>query len=99
MGLMNASQQFQMMMEDRLFPVRDCADPFVDDIIVGTKGEPGEDLPRCHDADLRRVLDVLRNDKFVADVRKCHFFVNEVEFCGHVLRGGLRKPAPGKLRA
>ena len=82
MGLMNASQQFQMMIEDRLFPVRDCADPFIDDIIVGTKGEPGEDLLRRHDGDLRRVLDVLRNDSFVADVRKCHFLSMKLSFVG-----------------
>ena len=42
---------------------------------------------------------MLRSDRLVADTRKCHFFVEEVEFCGHVLGGGVRRPAPGKLRA
>ncbi len=99
MGLMNASQQFQQMMEDRLFPVRDIADPFIDDILIGTKVEPGEDLLEAHNRDLRRVLELLKAEKFIVDIRKCHLFVKEVEFCGHVLCGGTRKPAPGKLRA
>jgi hypothetical protein len=99
MGLTNASQQFQQMMEDRLFPVRDVADPYIDDILVGTKVGPGEDLFAAHDKDLRRVLELMRKDKFVADKRKCRLFVKEVEFCGHVLGGGARRPSPGKLMA
>ena len=61
MGLMNAIQQFQQMMEDRLYPVRDIADPYIDDIVVGTRVGPGEDLLAAHDKDLRRVLEVLKN--------------------------------------
>ena len=98
MGLKNASQQFQQMMEDRLGPARDVADPFIDDSIVGTRVEPGADLLAAHDKDLRRVMEILRKDKFMCDVRKCHFFVDEVEFCGHILGGGTRRPAPGKLK-
>ena len=60
MGLKNASQQFQQMMEDRLGPARDVADPFIDDIIVGTRVEPGGDLLAAHDKDLRRVMELLR---------------------------------------
>ena len=80
MGLKNASQQFQQMMEDRLSSVRDCADPFIDDIIVGTRVEPGQDLLEAHDHDLRRVMEVLKTNCFICDPRKCHFFVDEVEF-------------------
>ena len=98
MGLKNASQQFNQMMEHRLGPVRDVADPSIDDIIVGTRAGEGENLVQKHNSDLRRVMEVLNKDKFTCDARKCHFFVNEVEFCGHILGGGTRKPAPGKLK-
>ena len=94
MGLKIASQQFQQMMEDRLAPCRDVADLFIDDIIVGTRVEPGEDLLEAHDKDLRRVMGILLANKFICDIRKCNFFVDEMEFCGHIL-GGCRKPAPG----
>ena len=55
---MNASQQFQMMMEERLYPVRDIASPFIDDILVGTSVGEGEDLVMAHDRDVRRVLEI-----------------------------------------
>ena len=40
MGLKNAGQQFQAMVEDRLESVRDIADPFIDDIVIGKKSNP-----------------------------------------------------------
>ncbi len=99
MGLANASQQFQAMMEDRLEPVAHIATPYIDDILIGTRCEPGEDLYALHEKHIRQVLEILKNENLVADNRKCKFFVKSVEFCGHVLGGGTRKPAPGKLMA
>ena len=99
MGLKNAGIQFQMMIDDRLQPVRDVADAYVDDIIIGTRVKAGEDLFAAHDRDVRRVLSLLVKEKLVADISKCRFFVPEVEFCGHILRNGTRSPAPGKLSA
>ena len=43
------------------------------------------------------MLKLLKEDQFV--VGKWKLFVKEVEFCEHILGGGARKPAPGKLRA
>ena len=39
MGAKNGNAAFQRMMEDLLGPVRDCADPFVADIIIGSGTE------------------------------------------------------------
>ena len=44
MGLKNAGIQFQMMIDDRLQPVRDVAVAYIDDILIGTRVGPGEDL-------------------------------------------------------
>ena len=99
MGLKNASIQFQRMMYDVLSPVADVADCYIDDIILSSKLEEGEYLYVQHDKDLRRVLEVLRENKLVVDISKCRLFVPEVEFCGHILGGGVRRPAPGKLLA
>ena len=35
----------------------------------------------------------------MASLKKAQFFVKEVEFCGHLLAGGKRHPAKGKLAA
>ena len=56
------------------------------------------DLLLRHDKDLRQTLDELRRQKLVAS-KKCKFFKPEVTFCGHILGGGKRRPAPGKLAA
>ena len=99
MGLTNASQQFQQMMDDRLAPVRDIATPYVDDILIGTTVGEGEDLLEAHNRDLRRVLKILEEEKLVVDPKKAQLFVDEVEFCGQILGNGTRRPAPGKLMA
>ena len=99
MGLTNAPQQFQQMIDDRMETVRDIATPYIDDILVGTTVSEGEDLLAAHDRDIRRVLDVLKADRFVVDPDKAKLFVREVEFCGQILGYGNRRPAPGKLMA
>jgi hypothetical protein len=99
MGLMNASQQFQQMMDDILTPVSDVATGYIDDILVGTTAQTGEDLLETHARDLKRVLDVLQTQQLVVDPAKAKLFVEEVEFCGQILGHGNRHPAPGKLMA
>ena len=99
MGLANASQQFQMMMEDRLQSLRHVCDPYIDDILVGTPRREGEDLLTAHCQDLEKVLEQCGADRFVIDEKKAKLIQDSVEFCGHILEGGHRRPAPGKLRA
>ena len=96
MGLKNGNAIFQRVMEEVLRDI-DCADPYVDDIIVGSTGETEEELLINHEKDLRKVLETLKEAKLVADPKKTHLFVREVEFCGHILREGQRFPSPGKL--
>ena len=55
MGLKNGNAQFQRMME---WVLRDeeYADPYVDDIIIGSTGSTREELIRNHTRDVIRVL-------------------------------------------
>ena len=54
MGAKNGNAAFQRMMED-LQPVRDCAAPFVDDIIIASGNEDmtDDELIEAHEKDLR----------------------------------------------
>ena len=54
---------------------------------------------KAHEKDLRRVLDVLDRHQMVCKPTKASLFVKEVEFAGHVVGHGQRKPMPGKLAA
>ena len=81
------------MMESVLKPVKDVADVYIDDIIVGTCLDGGGDLVEQHEKDLRRVLEVLKEQNLIVDISKCRLFVPEVEFCGHIL-GGVHVDQP-----
>ena len=96
MGLKNGNAMFQRMMEWVLRDL-DNADPYVDDIIIGSTGYIEEELMENHERDLRALLQVLRMEELVVDPKKANLFMREVEFCGHILREGRRSPAPGKL--
>ena len=96
MGLKNGNAMFQRMMEWVLKDIPN-ANPYVDDIIVGSTGDTKEELLKNHEKDLRAVLETLKVNRLVVDPKKANLFVKEVEFCGHVLRQGERSPAPGKL--
>jgi len=98
MGLKNGVPIFQRVLEYCLLDVSDVASQYVDDILIGTELlDTWEATIEAHDKALRRVLECLKKHKMVADARKCKFFVEEVEFCGHILGKGKRRPAPGKL--
>ena len=99
MGAKNGNAAFQRMMEDLLGPVRDCADPFVDDIIIGsgTEDMTQDELIEAHEKDLHRVLSELDKHNMVCKPTKASLFVKEVEFAGHVVGHGQRRPMPGKL--
>ena len=98
MGIKNGPAIFQRVM-DHVLQGLDCADVYIDDIIVGSSGDTEEELLANHDRDVRAVLDRLRKEELVASVSKIDFFVRSVEFCGHVLRNGTRRPAPGRMFA
>ena len=54
MGVTNGNAAFQRMLENLLEPVRNCADPFVDDVII-TSGDPSmsyEELLGAHERDV-----------------------------------------------
>ena len=99
MGANNSNAVFHRMMEDPLGPVRDCARPFVDGIIIGSGTEDmlEDEFIKAHKKDLRRVFDVQDRHEMVCKPTKALLFVKEVVFAGHVVGHGQRRPMPGKL--
>ena len=98
MGIKNGPALFQRVM-DHVLQGLDCADLYIDDIIIGSSGDTEEELLANQDRDVRAVLDRLWQEELVASVSKTDFPVCSVEFCGHVLENGTRRPAPGKMLA
>ena len=101
MGVTNGNAAFQRMLQNLLEPVRDCADPFVDDVII-TSGDPSmsyKELLEAHQRDVTRVLDLLVRHKITGSSDKATIAVSEVVFAGHIVGNGQRKPIPGKVAA
>ena len=101
MGVTNGNAAFQRMLENLLEPVRDCADPFVEYVIIAS-GDPSmgyEELLEAHERDVTRVLDLLVRHKLTGSSDKATIAVSEVVFAGHVVGNGQRKPIPAKVAA
>ena len=98
MGIKNGPAIFQRLM-DHVLQGLDCADVYIDDIIIGSSGNTEEELSANHHCDVRAVFDRLRKEELVAWVSKTDSCVWSVEFCGDVLENGTRRPAPGKMFA
>ena len=101
MGAKNGNVVFQRMMEDLRGPRQDSADLFVDDILFGsgTEDMSEDEGIKAHEKDLRRVLDVLDRHQMACNPTKASLFVEDVEFAGHVVGHGHRRPMRGKLVA
>ena len=63
----------------------------------GTEDMTEDELIEAHEKDLRRVLSELDKHNMVCKPTKASLFVKEVEFAGHVVGHGGRRPMPGKL--
>ena len=101
MGVTNGNAAFQRMLENLLEPVRDCADPFVDDVIIAS-GDPSmsyDELLEAHERDVTRVLDLRVQHKLTGSIDKATIAVSEVAFAGHIVGNGQLKPIPGKVVA
>ena len=101
-GINNGPALLQRDVDSTCQPVEDKARPYFDDIIIGTRrgqGMEDHELLGKHAEDVRQVFRRLVEDKWVADQAKARLFMRRVEFVGHVLGGGRRTPAPGKLTA
>ena len=72
MGLKNAPAIFQRLMDYTLQEL-DYADPYIDDIIIGTTAESEEELIAKHEQDVRRVLEVLEKHRIAVSPKKYNF--------------------------
>ncbi|XP_074376979.1 uncharacterized protein LOC141718495 [Apium graveolens] len=93
-GLTNAPAAFMDLM-NRIF--KEYLDKFVivfiDDILIYSKTE--ED----HAKHLRTILEILRKKKLYAKLSKCEFWLQEVQFLGHIVSNEGIKVDPAKIEA
>jgi putative transposase len=87
-GLKNGNAIFQRVMEWVLLDLP-FADPYVDYIIVGSKGETEEEALANHDRDVNRVLEVLNENVLVCDPNTPQFLCEKLNFAATFCAMGL----------
>eukprot|EP01003_Olkasia_polycarbonata_P001590 NODE_1327_length_562_cov_24.988304_g1252_i0.p1 GENE.NODE_1327_length_562_cov_24.988304_g1252_i0~~NODE_1327_length_562_cov_24.988304_g1252_i0.p1 ORF type:complete len:117 (-),score=39.79 NODE_1327_length_562_cov_24.988304_g1252_i0:212-532(-) len=103
MGLKNAPAAFQRMINEKLdgvsIPGRMSAQAYIDDVIVSSKATPGQDKLEAHKIALDRTFQALMKAGLKVEMDKAQIAYDTVEFCGHIISQGQRRPAPGKVQA
>ncbi|OAY70091.1 Transposon Tf2-9 polyprotein [Ananas comosus] len=93
-GLTNAPAAFMDLMNRVFKPYLDrFVVVFIDDILVYSRSDAD------HEEHLRLVLQVLREKKLYAKLKKCEFWLREVAFLGHVISGSGIAVDPRKIEA
>ena len=106
MGLKNAPSMFQKMMENVLFQKhkspgsQEFCSIYIDDLLIATPlGENFDECLKKHEEQVRKVLEVFRQQKLVCRPKKGKRILQSVEFCGSILEDETTRPAPGKMAA
>ncbi|KAJ9537987.1 hypothetical protein OSB04_030720 [Centaurea solstitialis] len=93
-GLTNAPATFMDLMNRVCRPMLDrSVIVFIDDILIYSKSKEE------HVGHLREVLEVLRKEKLYAKFSKCDFWLQEVQFLGHLVNREGIKVDPAKVEA
>jgi RNase H-like domain found in reverse transcriptase/Reverse transcriptase (RNA-dependent DNA polymerase)/Integrase zinc binding domain/Chromo (CHRromatin Organisation MOdifier) domain/Retroviral aspartyl protease len=92
-GLTNAPATFQSTMSDMFRHLDAFVAIYLDDILIFSKTEEE------HLIHVRKVLEVLRKNKFYAKKSKCSFMSDNLLYLGHVVDKEGVKVDPGKIAA
>ncbi|KAJ9519236.1 hypothetical protein QJQ45_017895, partial [Haematococcus lacustris] len=93
-GLCNAPATFQQLMNDVFKPhLDDFVLVYLDDILVFSKSAAD------HERHLHLTLSLLRQHQLCANLTKCAFWLDTVDFLGHVVSAAGIQPDPTKVKA
>ncbi|KAD4180267.1 hypothetical protein E3N88_28858 [Mikania micrantha] len=93
-GLTNAPAVFMDLMNRVCKPYLDqFVIVFIDDILIHSKSKAE------HEQHLRKILELLKEEKLYAKFSKCEFWLREVQFLGHVVNSEGIHVDPAKIEA
>ncbi|KAJ9532927.1 hypothetical protein QJQ45_018045, partial [Haematococcus lacustris] len=93
-GLCNAPATFQQLMNDVFKPhLDDFVLVYLDDILVFSKSAAD------HERHLHLTLSLLRQHQLCANLAKCAFWLDTVDFLGHIVSAAGIQPDPSKVKA
>ncbi|CDH61371.1 retrotransposon ty3-gypsy subclass [Lichtheimia corymbifera JMRC:FSU:9682] len=93
-GLRNSPALFQSTMNRILNEyLDDFVMVYLDDILIYSKSKEE------HELHVRKVLQRLRDEKLIANIKKCEFYKTELEFLGFHISAGGYLPSRAKVKA
>ena len=92
-GLTNASAGFMDLMNRVFHKLDRFVIVFIDDILIYSESQEE------HEEHLRIVLQILREGKLFAKLKKCESWLNQVVFLGHVISKDGSTMDPNKIEA
>ena len=93
-GLSNAPATFQSVMNDIFRPyLGKFVLVYLDDILIFSK------TPEEHIEHVRKVMEVLRHNRFYVKAKKCTFMKEELLYLGHIIGEDGIRPDPAKVAA
>ena len=103
MDIKTAPLAFQCVVADCLQREGDMAfEPDIDDILNGTPAVDNDIYQNTldlHWEQVQRLFQRLHERFLTVKPDKCHRFLTQVKYCGHILEGGTRRPAKSKVKA
>ena len=107
MGVKVGPQAFQRMVSECLKSLQPHTHYYIDDLLTGTRPElcgKGKILHsnaylEDHFRNVVKLFEKLEECYLKVRFEKCHLFMQRIKYCGHVLHGGMRSPAPSKVDA
>jgi len=98
-GLKNAPATFNRCVSHILRPVRSFAPSYFDDVFIHSKASDGMSEVEVHRRHLRKVLELMREHKLYANIRKCIFGASEIPILGCLVGKKGVRPDPEKIKA
>ena len=107
MGVKVGRQALQRMVSDYLKSLQPHTHIYIDDLLTGTRPKvcgKGKMLdPKAyledHFQNVVKSFEKLEECHLKVHFEKCHLFMERIKYCGHILHGGMRGPAPSKVDA
>jgi RNase H-like domain found in reverse transcriptase/Reverse transcriptase (RNA-dependent DNA polymerase)/Integrase zinc binding domain/Retroviral aspartyl protease/Chromo (CHRromatin Organisation MOdifier) domain len=98
-GLSNAPATFNRCVSHLLRPVREFAPSYFDDVFVHSRANESQSDVEVHRIHIRKVLELMREHKLYANLRKCIFAASEIPVLGCIVGKNGVRPDPEKIRA
>ncbi|GMF15997.1 unnamed protein product [Phytophthora fragariaefolia] len=97
-GLSNAPATINRLVTQLFRPLRAFAQTYFDDIFVHSRAKNGQTAMDVQMGHLRRVFDVMRANKFYANIDKCVFGAEEIKVLGCFVSSAGGRADPEKVK-